>query len=61
MHEESKEEFYKLLKNEELKSAIILIFANKQDLPNAKSEMELIQFYGFDKIKNHNWHIQVFI
>jgi signal recognition particle receptor subunit beta len=47
------------LKNEELKSAIILIFANKQDLPNAKSEMELIQFYGFDKIKNHNWHIQV--
>jgi len=36
LHEESKDEFYKVLKNEELKSAIILFFANKQDLPNEK-------------------------
>ena len=30
--EESKNQFYLLLKNEALKNAILLIFANKQDL-----------------------------
>lgn len=59
LQHESREEFYKLLKNEELKNAVVLIFANKQDLPTAKKDMEIIEFYGFDKIKNHNWHLQV--
>jgi len=56
--EESKSEFHKLLKNKNLKNAIILIFANKQDLPGAKNINKLIEDYEFDKIKNHVWHIQ---
>lgn len=57
-YEESKTEFYKLLKNEELKNAVILVFANKQDRLEAKPVNELIVIYGLDKIKNHTWHIQ---
>ena len=56
--EESKAQFYKLLSHPNLKSATVLIFANKQDLPGAKSVDKLIQDYEFHKIKSHIWHIQ---
>lgn len=57
-YEDSKAQFYKLLTNETLKNAVILVFANKQDLPGAKSANELIQLYELDGIKDHIWHIQ---
>ena len=56
--EESKEEFKKLLTNSKLNNAIILIFANKQDLLGAKNINQLIEEYEFNKIKNHIWKIQ---
>lgn len=56
--EESKSQFYKLLSNESLKNAVILIFANKQDLKGAKNVSEVAQIYGLDTIKDHIWHIQ---
>ena len=57
-YEESKNQFYKLLSNEALKNAVILIYANKQDLPGAKGLNEIIQLYELDTIKDHVWHIQ---
>ena len=57
-YEESKTQFHKMLNNPALKNATILIFANKQDLPGAKTVNKLIEDYGFDKIKSHIWHIQ---
>ena len=57
-YDESKTQFYKLLKNETLKNAIILIYANKQDLPGAKNVGEIIKIYELDTIKDHIWHIQ---
>ena len=56
--EDSKNQFDKLLTNEALKGAVILIFANKQDLPGAKSVNEIIQIYGLANIRDHVWHIQ---
>ena len=56
--EESKAQFHKLLAHPNLKNATILIFANKQDLPGAKTVNQLIQDYEFDKIKHHIWQIQ---
>ena len=56
--DESKAQFYKLLKHDALKNAIILIYANKQDLPGAKSMAEIISIYELDSIKDHIWHIQ---
>jgi small GTP-binding protein len=57
-YEESKNQFHKILKNSTLKNATILIFANKQDLPGAKTINDIIQDYELDKIKNHSWQIQ---
>ena len=56
--EESKAEFHKLLKNSNLKNAILLIFANKQDLPGAKPVNQIIEDYELNTIKNHMWFIQ---
>ena len=57
-YEESKNQFYKLLENEALKNAVILIYANKQDLSGAKSVNEIIQIYELNSIKGHIWNIQ---
>jgi small GTP-binding protein len=57
-YDDSKEQFYKLLKNETLRNAVILIYANKQDLPGAKNVSDIIKIYGLDNIKDHVWHIQ---
>ena len=57
-YDDSKTQFYKLLSNDALKNALILIYANKQDLPGAKSVAEIIQIYELDTIKDHIWHIQ---
>ena len=57
-YDESKNQFYKLLENEALKNAVILIYANKQDLSGAKSVNEIIQIYELNKLKDHIWNIQ---
>ena len=57
-YDDSKTQFYKLLENDTLKNAIILIYANKQDLPGAKNVADIIQIYELDTIKDHIWHIQ---
>ena len=57
-YDDSKTQFYKLLKNDALKNAVILIYANKQDLSGAKSVNEIIQIYEFNNIKDHVWNIQ---
>ena len=41
-----------------MKNATILIYANKQDLPGAKSVEQIIKDYQLDNIKNHSWKIQ---
>ena len=56
--EESKAQFKLVLQNETLKGAVILIFANKQDILTAKKVNELIEIYELDTIKEHVWHIQ---
>ena len=57
-YDDSKTQFYKLLENETLKNAVILIYANKQDLPGAKNVADIIRIYELDTIKDHIWHIQ---
>ena len=54
----SKSEFHKVIANQNLKNSVILIFANKQDLPGAKNINKIVEDYEFNKIKNHIWHIQ---
>jgi ADP-ribosylation factor-like protein 5B len=57
-YEESKTQLLKLLQNDELKSTVLLIFANKQDLDTVQPVDELVKIYGLDQVKNHLWHMQ---
>jgi len=51
-------EFFNLLIHNDLKDAVILIFANKKDLPTAKNAAELSDLFSLHEIKGHEWHIQ---
>lgn len=49
---ECKDELWRLLNEEALKDAIILVMANKQDLPNAMNEAEVAEKLELHNIKN---------
>ena len=53
----SKEELLSMLSEEELKSAILLVLANKQDLPGALSEAEVSAALGLAALRNRQWAI----
>lgn len=55
--EDCKAELYKLLQEERLQGASLLIFANKQDLPGALSSAEIADVLELHSIKTHHWQI----
>lgn len=55
---ESSEELSKMLTEDELKEAVLLVFANKQDLPNALSVSELTDRLGLQSLRRKAWQIQ---
>merc|ERR1711953_1464678 len=58
-HEHSaKEELHHMLAEDELRDAVLLVFANKQDLPNAMSVNEVTQKLGLNAVRNRQWYIQ---
>ncbi|KAA0184136.1 ADP-ribosylation factor 1 [Fasciolopsis buskii] len=47
-----------MLSEDELRDVIILVFANKQDLPNAMSPAEITDKLRLQEIRNRPWYIQ---
>merc|ERR1719313_191104 len=56
--EENREELHKMLAEEELKDAVLLVFANKQDLPGALTCPEITDKLGLHTIRGRTWFIQ---
>ncbi|XP_041059589.1 ADP-ribosylation factor 5 [Cetorhinus maximus] len=56
--QESVDELQKMLQEDELRDAVLLIFANKQDLPNAMAVNELSEKLGLQRMHSRTWHIQ---
>uniref|UniRef100_A0A674NFY8 ARF GTPase 5 n=1 Tax=Takifugu rubripes TaxID=31033 RepID=A0A674NFY8_TAKRU len=54
---ESADELSKMVKDE-LKDAVILVFANKQDLPNAMGVSELTDKLGLHSLRSRTWYVQ---
>ena len=54
-----KKELELMLKEEELKDAVILIYANKCDADDTMKTSEILNKLGTDCLKNHNWYIQM--
>ena len=52
------EYLHMMLEEDALRDAKLLIFANKQDLPGAKSVSEMTELLKLHSIRGRNWHIQ---
>ncbi|KAK4297853.1 hypothetical protein Pmani_029762 [Petrolisthes manimaculis] len=55
---EAKEELMQMLAEIQLRDAVLLVFANKQDLPNAMNTAEITDKLGLASLRNRNWYIQ---
>lgn len=55
--DEAKQELHRILSDREMKDCLLLVFANKQDLPNALSPSEVTDRLGLDKMKDRSWYV----
>merc|ERR1711939_400167 len=55
---EAAEELQKMLREDELREAAVLVLANKQDLPQAMSVAEVTDKLGLHSMRNRKWYIQ---
>jgi len=55
---EAREELQRMLNEDELRDAILLVFANKQDLPNAMNAAEITDKLGLHSLRQRKWYIQ---
>merc|ERR1711933_343437 len=56
--EDAREELTKILGEEEMRDAVLLVFANKQDLPNSMAAAEVTEKLGLQGMRNRHWYIQ---
>jgi len=54
----AREELMHVLEAEEMRDAVLLVFANKQDLPNAMPAAEVIETLGLRHMRDRQWLVQ---
>ena len=54
----ARDELHRMLAEDELKDAVLLVLANKQDLPNAMSINECTERLGLNELRKREWYIQ---
>merc|ERR1712094_72959 len=54
----ARDELHRMLNEDELRDSILLVFANKQDLPNAMSAAEMTDKLGLNSLRHRQWYIQ---
>mmetsp|Transcript_51989 Transcript_51989/g.135753 ORF Transcript_51989/g.135753 Transcript_51989/m.135753 type:complete len:180 (+) Transcript_51989:235-774(+) len=55
---EARDELHRMLGEEELANSALLVFANKQDLPNAMNAADVTDKLGLHSLRQRNWYIQ---
>jgi len=56
--DEAKQELHKIVNDREMRDAVILVFANKQDLPEAMKPHEVQERLGLSLLRDRNWFVQ---
>jgi len=56
--DEARQELHRIINDREMREAIILIFANKQDLPEAMKPHEIQEKLGLTRLRDRNWYVQ---
>jgi ADP-ribosylation factor 1/2 len=54
----AKDELHRMLNEDALRDSALLVFANKQDLPNAMNAAEMTEKLGLHSLRNRHWYIQ---
>merc|ERR1712146_726719 len=52
------EELTQMLAEDEMRDAVVLVFANKQDLPNSMTAAEITDKLGLHNMRGRQWFIQ---
>ena len=55
---EAHDELHRMLSEQDLRDAVVLILANKQDLPNAMPVAEVTDKLGMHSLRNRRWYTQ---
>ncbi|CAO2814870.1 unnamed protein product [Amaranthus hypochondriacus] len=55
---EARNQLHRILTENELVNTAVLVFANKQDLPNSMCVSEVANKLGLHLLRNHRWYIQ---
>lgn len=56
--QEAKQMLVDVLADDELREAVLLVYANKTSFPNAMAVDEVTEELGLNTLENRNWHIQ---
>ncbi|KAK3104170.1 hypothetical protein FSP39_025012 [Pinctada imbricata] len=56
--DEARQELHRIINDREMRDSIILIFANKQDLPDSMKPHEIQEKLGLTRIRDRNWYVQ---
>merc|ERR1712181_138292 len=56
--EDARQELVQMLNEDEMRDAVLLVFANKQDLPNSMPAAEVTEKLGLHNMRNRQWFIQ---
>lgn len=56
---EARDELHRMLSEHELVDATVLVFANKQDLPNAMTVAEITDKLGLHSLRHRRWYISL--
>ena len=54
---EARDELHRMLNEDELRDSVLLVFANKQDLPNAMNAAEITDKLGLQNLKQRHWYV----
>ncbi|KAI8879257.1 ARF/SAR superfamily [Backusella circina FSU 941] len=55
--DEARQELHRILSDREMKDCLLLVFANKQDLPGAMTPQEVTDKLGLDSMKERPWYV----
>ena len=54
----AKDELHRLLMDDELRDACVLVLANKQDMPRAASISQMTEKLALTSLRHREWHVQ---
>merc|ERR1711935_902101 len=56
--QDAREEIAKILSEDEMRDAVVLVFANKQDLPNSMPAAEITEKLSLSNMRRRKWFVQ---